>query len=184
MSEETSRICISCKKSVKIDTHFLDGATEFIGSPGYGSGFDSITQEKSADWPETPDWEPGERLTHSGRRLSIVICDNCLASEAAPFITVTHTYTLGRDLVSTTPWSESDHPQRWLDYHAKKAAEKAAEPDVVHIMLDRMANARTLCGLDDGAYAPMPGPLFVDAVQAHEGKATCDTCLEEWDGMK
>jgi len=118
MSKE--HICISCKKPVGIDTHFIEGATAFFGSPGYGSGFDSVTQEKSADWPETPDWGPAERLLNSGRELFIVICDNCLATEAAPYITVTHSFKVGREITSTTPWSDSDHPKRWLDYHAKK----------------------------------------------------------------
>jgi hypothetical protein len=174
MSEEPTRLCISCKKPVKIDTHYINGATEFVGSPGYGSGFDSITQEKSADWPETPDYERGERLVNSGRRLSIVICDNCLATEAAQFITVTHSYTIGREITSTTPWSASDHPKRWLDYHAKKAGEKGK----IHLLLD----GRTLCGL-------LPSDTensltVVGAVGASQGKVTCDTCVDEWDAMK
>ena len=121
MSEEPSRICISCKKPVAIDTDYINSATEFVGSPGYGSGFDSVTQEKSKDWPEYPAREYGEHLFADRRTLSIVICDNCLATEAAPFITVTHTFKVGREITSTTPWSESDHPQRWLDYQAKKS---------------------------------------------------------------
>lgn len=174
MSDLPTRICISCKKPVEIDIHFIHDATEFIGSPGYGSGFDSITQEKSADWPEWgvhPDLEPGEARMGLGRKLSIVICDNCLATEAAPFITVTHTTKTEKVLTQTTQWADSDHPQRWLDYHAKKDTR-------VHLLLD----AKTLCGL-------LPSNTessltVVGAVGAHEGKVTCDSCLDEWDGMK
>ena len=179
MSEEPSRLCISCKKPVKIDTHYIDSATEFVGSPGYGSGFDSITQEKSKDWPEWgdhPDLEEGQARVGLGRKLSIVICDNCLATEAAPFITVVHTTKTEKILTETTPWSESDHPQRWLNYHAKKAAEKGK----VHLKLD----GKLLCGLDLPHRLAMPGPSFVGAVGAHEGKVTCDTCVDEWDAMK
>ena len=174
MSNEPSRTCISCKKTITVHTHYINGATEFIGSPGYGSGFDSITQERSKDWPEWgdhPDVEVGETRAGLRRQLTLVICDNCLATEVAPYITVVHRTKTEKVLTQTTMWADSDHPQKWLDY-------KAAEKKKVHLLLD----ARTLCGL-------LPSDTeesltVVGAVGAHEGQVTCDTCLDEWDAMK
>lgn len=119
---DNTRSCISCKKPITVDEWHIHDGVEFRGSPGYGSTFDSVLQEKSADWPEPSSvMKDGERNHVDSRRLSIVICDHCLANEAEEFITVTHSVTVVRQVTSTTPWSESDHPKQWRDYRAKKS---------------------------------------------------------------
>jgi len=118
---DTTRSCISCKKPITVDEWYIHDGVEFVGSPGYGSTFDSVLQEKSVGWPESSSvMKDGERIQGDRRRLSIVICDHCLANEAEEFITVTHSVTVGRQVTSSTPWSESDHPKRWRDHQAKK----------------------------------------------------------------
>ena len=98
-AKQRNRPCFGCGKTVTMD-HCVSGGTEFTGSPGFGSDFDSVTQAVT--------WQPVGALTPQ-RTLTLIVCDACLKSTDR--VEVCHRYetvTVREENTKWTGWPEDE----------------------------------------------------------------------------